>query len=154
MIDKNKIQTTVEQFLKDTDYELVDITIDADNQIAVEIDSYSGVDIDFCARLNREIENQFDRNIEDYSLEVGSTGLTTPFKTLMQYKKNVGNDVEVLTRDGKKLHGVLVEAEPDHFAIDTEVKVQVEGKKRKETQIHTLAFAYGDVKYAKYDLKI
>ena len=39
------------------------------------------------------------------------------------------------------------------FAIDTEVMVQVEGKKRKQKEIQTQTFAYDAVKYTKYDLK-
>jgi hypothetical protein len=39
------------------------------------------------------------------------------------------------------------------FAIETEVLVAVEGKKRKQKEMQTLTFAYDAVKYTKYDLK-
>ncbi len=154
MLNKQDIIQAVENFIKGTDYYLIDLTVSTDNSVVVEVDNYDGVDLDFCAALTRHIEQSFDCDKEDYNLEVGSSGITAPFKILMQYQKNIGNDVEVLTCDGRKLHGQLVEAEPDHFAIDMEVKVPVEGKKRKQTQIQTLTFAYTDVKYTKYDLKI
>lgn len=154
MIRKEDLQNIINDFLKDTDYQLIELTVNADNRIVVEIDNFNGVDVDFCAQLTRCIESHFDRDVEDYELEVGSSGITSPFKVLMQYQKNIGNDVEVLTRDGKKMYGQLVEAEPDHFSVDIEVKVAVEGKKRKEVQVRTIMFAYGDVKYVKYDLKI
>ena len=46
--------------------------------------------------LRNHIEAGLDRDVEDYELEVTSTGLTSPFKTLRQYLKNIGNEVEVL----------------------------------------------------------
>ena len=95
-----------------------------------------------------------DREVEDYELEVGSVSITDPFKSLMQYRKNVGNPVEVLTADGRKLHGQLINVEDDFFEIDAEVLVQVEGKKKKQKELQTLRFAYPEVKYCKYDLKV
>ena len=41
----------------------------------------------------------------------------------------------------------------NRFAIDTEVMVAVEGKKRKQKEVQTITFAYDGVKYTKYDLK-
>ena len=38
------------------------------NQILVDIDSYTGVDIDTCAALSNFIESKLDRDIEDYAL--------------------------------------------------------------------------------------
>jgi ribosome maturation factor RimP len=71
----------------------------------------------------------------------------------MQYQKHLNHDVEVLSADGKKYRGVLVSVDDATFAIDTEVMVLVEGKKRKQKEIQTLIFAYDAVKYTKYDLK-
>ncbi len=72
----------------------------------------------------------------------------------MQYDKHVGDDVEVLTKDGRKLYGQLVDVQDEAFSIDTEVMVAVEEKKRKQKEIQTLTFGYGDVKYTRYDLKV
>jgi ribosome maturation factor RimP len=84
---------------------------------------------------------------------VGSVSLTAPFVTEMQYMKHLGHDVEVLAADGKKYRGTLVSVDDESFAIDTEVMVAVEGKKRKQKEVQTLALAYDAVKYTKYDLK-
>ena len=89
---------------------------------------------------------------EDYSLEVGSVSLTDPFKTKMQYEKNLGHDVEVLV-EGKKLRGQLVSVDEQSFSVDIEEKVAIEGKKRKETRIVTHTWQYSEPKYVKYDLK-
>ena len=153
MISKELVKEIVEDFLKDKDYALVDLQISKSNEIKVEIDSYSGVDIDVCAELNRYIEQRLDREKEDYELEVGSVSLTAPFKTKMQYEKNVGHEVEVFKKDGKKVQGVLVSVDDDSFSVDTEVLVAVDGKKRKQKQMQTLTFAYDEINYTQYNLK-
>ena len=142
----------IEEYLKDTDYELITLNVSAGNDILVEVDRLAGVDVDFCADLNRYLVEKLDVVEPDYSLEVGSVSLTDPFKTKMQYEKNLGHDVEVLI-DGKKFRGQLVSVDEDTFSVDIEEKVAVEGKKRKETQIITHTWRYDEPKYVKYDLK-
>lgn len=154
MIDKQVIQTLVQERLQATGYELITLKVNAQNDILIEVDKMDGVDVEFCAELNHYLVEQLDaQGVEDYSLEVGSVSLTAPFVTIMQYNKHLGHDVEVLAADGKKYRGALVSVDMDTFAIDTEVMVAVEGKKRKQKEIQTLTFAYDAVKYTKYDLK-
>ena len=152
MIDKQELQNWIEEYLKETEYELVTLTVSATNDILVEVDRLQGVDVDFCAELNRFLCEKLDTVENDYSLEVGSVSLTDPFKTKMQYEKNLGHDVEILV-DGKKLRGQLVSVDDDTFSVDIEEKVAVEGKKRKETQIITHTWRYDEPKYVRYDLK-
>lgn len=154
MMDKQYIQILIEEKLQTTGYELITLKISAQNEILVEVDKLEGVDVEFCAELNHYLVEQLDaQGIDDYSLEVGSVSITDPFKTKMQYEKHLNHDVEVLAADGKKYRGVLVSVDEATFAVDTEVMVQVEGKKRKQKEIQTLTFAYDAVKYTKYDLK-
>ncbi len=151
-MDKSQLQNWINEYLKDTDYELVTLNISAGNDILVEVDRLAGVDVDFCADLNRYLVEKLDTVEPDYSLEVGSVSLTDPFKTKMQYEKNLGHDVEVLI-EGKKLRGQLVSVDEETFSVDIEEKVEVEGKKRKQTQIITHTWRYDEPKYVKYDLK-
>jgi ribosome maturation factor RimP len=154
MIDKQQLQTLVEEKLQNTDYELIVLKVSGQNEILVEVDKLDGVDVEFCAELNHYLVEQLDaQGFEDYSLEVGSVSLTAPFVTKMQYTKHLGHDVEVLALDGKKYRGTLVSVDENSFAIDTEVMVVVEGKKRKQKEVQTLTFTFDGVKYTKYDLK-
>ncbi len=161
-MDKSQLQNWIEEYLQGTDYELVTLTVSAGNDILVEVDRLAGVDVDFCAELNRFLVEKLDAVEPDYSLEVGSVSLTDPFKTKMQYEKNLGHDVMVCpgeagkTPDGKGnkiLRGQLVSVDEETFSVDIEEKVAVEGKKRKETQIITHTWRYDEPKYVKYDLK-
>ncbi len=156
---KDDLKQWIEAYLQGTEYELITLNVSAGNDILVEVDRLAGVDVDFCAELNRflvaKIDGLVDERIsglEDYSLEVGSVSLTDPFKTKMQFEKNLGHDVEVLV-EGKKLRGQLVSVDEETFSVDIEEKVAVEGKKRKETRIVTHTWRYDEPKYVKYDLK-
>lgn len=153
MIDKKAIEDFVAARLDGTDYFPVEVTVTPSDEIKVEIDSMSAADIDFCVKLTREIEEAFPRDDEDYELEVGSAGLTSPFKVRRQYDKNIGQDVEVLSRDGKKYKGTLISAGDEGFRIRTQEKVKPEGAKRPVLTDVDRDFAYSDVKSVVCDLK-
>ncbi len=132
------------------DYFLVEVAISADNRIVVEIDHAEGVWIEDCVELSRHIESKLDREAEDYELEVGSAGIGQPFKVLQQYYNHIGCDVEILTKDGRKLTGVLKNADEDKFVAAVQKKVKAEGDKRPKLVEVEETFAYDDVKYTKY----
>lgn len=154
MIDRAALKEFIETKLSETGRFLVDLTVSPDNVINVEIDTIEGsVDIDECVMLSRAIEERFPRDDEDYELELGSAGLTSPFKVKGQYLKNIGNEVEVLAGDGKKYKGILQEAGDDTFTIVSEEKVKHEGAKRPVTENVTRTFPYAEVKRVNYLLK-
>ena len=132
MIDKQLLTDTVLRAIDGSDNFLVDIRVSPSNEIVVEIDSPEGVDIDTCARITRLIEDTFDRDTEDYELEVGSAGLTAPMRVRGQFLKNIGKPVEVLTGDGRKLHATLAGVNDDatQFTVAVETKVKEPGAKR------------------------
>lgn len=150
MISKEAVKQIVEDYIDGSDYFLVDVNVAAGNHITVEIDNFDGVSIDYCIALNRHIESQLDRDVEDYELEVSSAGLTSPFKVLKQYEKNIGNEVEILTKDGRKITGVLKEATENAFTVEIEKQVKPEGAKRKITVAQDIVFSYNEVKTTKY----
>lgn len=153
MIEKSIVRQLVEEKLASTDYYLVDVIVKPDNLIVVEIDNNEGVCIDDCAALSRYIEERLDREAEDYELEVGSAGITSPFKVLNQYIKNVGNEVEVLLKTGIKLAGVLASADKDGIVIAVEKQVKPEGSKRKMTIQEEQSYRFDEIKYTKYLLR-
>ncbi len=150
MIDKSIVKRLVDEWLEGKEYFLCDLTVSADARIVVEIDHEEGVWIEDCVELSKHIEQGLDREQEDFELEVGSAGIGQPFKVLRQYEIHVGEDVEVLTCDGKKFFGVLKEVTPEQFVITTMQKVKKEGQKRPALEEVDQTFAYADVKYTKY----
>ena len=109
MIEKKTVCQIVDEWLAGKDYFLVEVTISPDDKILVEIDHKEGVWIEDCVELSRYIESKLNREDEDYELEVGSAGIGQPFKVLQQYINHIGKEVEVLTKDGRKLSGGRVE---------------------------------------------
>ena len=150
MIAKESVCQIVNEWLEGKEYFLVEVTISPDNKIVVEIDHKEGVWIEDCVELSRYIESRLDRDKEDFELEVGSAGIGQPFKVLQQYINHVDSDVEVLTQDGRKLTGVLKEANEQHFVITVKKKVKEEGAKRPKMVDEDLTFAYDEIKYTKY----
>ena len=150
MIEKSVVVQRVNEWLEDKDYFLVDVSVTPDNRIVVEIDHAEGVWIEDCVELSRFIESGFDREKEDFELEVGSAGIGQPFKVLQQYVNHVGKEVEVLTAEGKKLSGVLKEATEDKMTLTISKKVRLEGEKRPKLMDEDLTFSYDEIKYTKY----
>ena len=150
MIDKNVVSGIVNEWLEDKDYFLVDVSVSPDDKIVVEIDHAEGVWIDDCVELSRFIESKLDREEEDYELEVGSAGIGQPFKVLQQYLIHIGKEVEVLTREGKKLEGVLKDANEENMTLTIQKKVKPEGTKRPKLVEEDITYTYSEIKYTKY----
>ena len=150
MIDKAKVEALVEQWLEGKEYFLTDLTVTPDDSITVEIDHADGVWIEDCVQLSRYIESHLSRDEEDYELEVGSAGLGQPFKVLRQWQNHVGKHVEVITTDGRKLKGLLREADAQNITLAVRQKVQVEGRKRPITQDVDINLQASEVKSGRY----
>lgn len=150
MIEKKTVCQIVEEWLEGKEYFLVEVTISPDDKIVVEIDHKEGVWIEDCVDLSRYIESRLNREEEDYELEVGSAGIGQPFKVLQQYINHIGEEVEVLTKDGRKLEGVLKDADEQHFTLTIQKKVKEEGMKRPKMVDEDLEFLYDEIKYTKY----
>lgn len=150
MVDKNLIIKAVSDAIEGSDIFIVEVKVTPDNRVTVELDSQNGLDIDTCATVTRAIESAVDRDVEDYELEVGSAGLTAPFKVPAQYVKNIGNDIEVLTRDGKKLTGKLAAVNGDNFTLDVTRKVKEPGAKRPVMVTEPVTISMDNVKKACY----
>jgi len=154
MIDKTELTRVIEEAIDGTDLFLVQVTVSGDNVINVDLDSESSVDIDQCVMVNDAVLAAFDRDVEDYELTVGSYGITSPLLVRRQYDKNIGEEVEVLTRDGRKLKGVLTAADDEGFTIEVATKVKIEGKKRPELQMVPERITYDNAKQTCVNIKI
>ncbi len=105
---------------------LIDFTIDNGNAISIIIDGDEGVKVEDCIFISRAIENNFDREEHDFSLDVASAGATAPLTMPRQYYKSVGRVLEVKT-ENNKYEGLLVDA--------TETSIDLEWKTREPKPI-------------------
>lgn len=149
MIDNNKVIEIAERHLAGSDMFVVECKSTPMGEIELLIDSDTAVKLEDCAALNRAIEAELDREVEDYSLMVASAGIGSELKLLRQYHKILGSSVEVLLRDGIKILAKLDDANEEGIAISYEEKQLLEGKKRKQTVQVTKSYAWEEIKYVK-----
>ena len=149
MIDVKTVTEIAERHLEGSDIYVVECKISPMGEIELLIDSDTAVKLEDCAALNRAIEAELDREVEDYSLMVASAGIGSELKLLRQYNKIIGSSVEVLLKDGIKLLAKLNSADEAGIAISYEEKQAVEGKKRKVTVEVTKEYKWEEIKYVK-----
>lgn len=150
MIDKKKVTEIVNEWLKDKDYFLTDLTVDENAHIVVEIDDKEGVWIDDCVELSKFIEERMNRDEEDYELEVGSAGIGQPFKVMQQYYNHVGDEVDVVTGDHKKIKGILKEVTEEDIVVTVKRKVKPEGAKRAKIEDVDEKYSFAELKSVSY----
>ena len=128
---KGKIAQLVEEKISGSENFLVEVRVNP-GKIVVIIDHPVGVRIDDCVSINRFLHEKLDEEgiFDHYELEVGSPGMEEPLKILQQYKKRLGKEVSVLTFDGIKRKGILMNA--DEVGIELNEERIVKGEKKKE----------------------
>ncbi|MBK7710106.1 MAG: ribosome assembly cofactor RimP [Bacteroidales bacterium] len=141
MTDKEHIKGLVEEFIKGTGMFLVAVKVSSANRITVLADKNEGITIEECVAIHRHIENNLDREKEDFELQVSSPGLDLPFGVIEQYIKNQGRKVEVVENDGSKIAGILKNVTTGGFELETEVKV-----KGKAKEVKDISFNFDQVK--------
>ena len=123
MIEKQKIEGLVEEFVRGTGLFLVSVKVSNANRIIVLADKNEGITIDECAAIHRHIENGLDRDKEDFELQVSSPGLDMPFVVMEQYYKNEGRKIEVTDNEGYKFIGNLKNVTVGGFELETKLKL-------------------------------
>ena len=149
MIDIKRVTEIAEKHLEGSDMFVVECKATPMGEIELLIDSDTAVRLEDCAALNRAIEAELDREVEDFSLMVASAGIGSELKLLRQYVKIIGSSVEVLLKDGIKILAKLEKADNDGIAISYEEKQLIEGKKRKQTVAVTMEYKWEEIKYVK-----
>jgi ribosome maturation factor RimP len=146
MIEKGKIEQLTTAFIQDTDYYIVDIKVDSANNVTVMVDSNEGFDITKCVELSRHIEEAFDRDVEDFALEVSSPGIGQPFKVIQQYYKVLNKQVAVVLNDGRKVEGELAEVREQEILVKYQKKEKLEGQKRPKWVEKAETFTFEEIK--------
>ena len=115
---RKNVEALLNAFLETReDLFLIDLKISAGNDIVVILDGDQGVTLQDCLDASRAIENNLDREIEDFALQVMSGGLSEPLSIPRQYAKNIGRDLEVLLQNDEKLKGEIVDADENSVTL-------------------------------------
>jgi ribosome maturation factor RimP len=141
MIKQELIENLVLEALTE-EYFIVQVSVKKGNVIDVVIDGNNGVAIQKCVDVSRQIEQNLDRETEDFELTVSSAGLSNPFIVYRQYLKNIGKEVEVKTGTEKPITGNLIHVDPNGFDLETRTLEKEEGKNKKVEVIKTIRFNF------------
>ncbi|MGB1216430.1 MAG: ribosome assembly cofactor RimP, partial [Saprospiraceae bacterium] len=97
-MDQKKVKDIVDEALalNETMY-LIELEISVNNKVQVIVDGDNGVPLSECIRISKAINDNFDRDIEDYSLEVATPDIAHPLKVKRQYIKNINRTLKVKT---------------------------------------------------------
>lgn len=127
---------------------LIDLTITDANKIIVTLDGDNGVQLQDCVDVSRSIEQNLDREEQDFSLEVASVGVGSPLKMIRQYKKNVGRMLIVKLQDGTTIEAKLDQATDEQIVLSWEAREPKKVGKGKETVQKTREISYNEIKEA------
>ena len=136
-MDQHKIEEIALAAAEAYDAFLVDVELKPNNVIVVYADADAGLSIDQIKMINRRIEGELDRDVEDFNLTVSSPDLNKPLKIWRQYKKNVGRTLKVKFQDRQ--------AEGDLLAVrEEDITLSIPGKKKKDPAT-ALTIAFADI---------
>lgn len=142
MISKEKVKELVAEALGDGPLFLVDVHVALGNKINVELDGDQGVGIDDCVKVSRYIESSFDREEEDFELQVSSAGIGSPLKNIRQFTKNIGREVSLRTTTGVDLVGKLKE-------VGDILVIELPADKKKKLLARSESFVWNEIKECK-----
>lgn len=126
---------------------LIDLSINDSMKITVTLDGDEGVSLQDCIDISRAIENNLDREEQDFSLEVASAGVSTPLKLVRQYKKNIGRTLKVKTAT-ENIEALLAEVNDDFITLTWTAREPKKIGKGKETVEKTRELPYSEIKEA------
>ena len=144
-MDYAKIESAVESSATDNDAFLVELELKPNNTIVAYVDSDNGLTIEQIKMINRQIESDLDRDVEDFNLTVSSPDLNRPLKTWRQYKKNVGRYLKVKFNERQE-EGMLMKVEANYLVLSVL-------NKKKSAPNSELEIQFADIAEAKVAIR-
>jgi ribosome maturation factor RimP len=126
---------------------LIDLTITDAFKVIVTLDGDSGVQLQDCIDVSRLIENNLDREEQDFSLEVASVGVGSPLKLVRQYINNIGR-LLIVKLANETIEAKLVNANENFITLAWEAREPKKIGKGKETVQKSLEIPYSEIKEA------
>ena len=148
MAFRDKVSDLLEEGLKQNpSLFLVDLTITETFKVIITLDGDNGVNLQDCIDISRAIDNNLDREEQDYSLEVASAGVSTPLKLVRQYRKNIGRTLKVKTAT-ETIEAKLEDANEESITLSWTAREPKKIGKGKETVEHKREIPYSEIKEA------
>ncbi|MBP9986636.1 MAG: ribosome assembly cofactor RimP [Bacteroidales bacterium] len=154
MKQQDILKQAAEEYTASHGLYVVEIKVTADNDIDITIEADErDIALDDCVDMTRYIEERVSRDVEDYSLTIGSAGLTSPFKVNRQYKKSVGSEIQITRGTGARQKVMLAAVSEDGIDVTYGQSRAVEGSKKKVKETVTEHIPFSEIKSAKPVIK-
>ncbi|SDT89263.1 ribosome maturation factor RimP [Polaribacter sp. Hel1_33_78] len=127
---------------------LIDLSISENNKVQVVVDGDMGVPLSECIRISRNINDNLDREEEDFSLEVTTPDIAHPLKVKRQYIKNLNRILKVKNAE-EEFEGTLVAADEDKIVLNWKAREPKLIGKGKVTVQKSVTIEYKDIIEAK-----
>ncbi len=137
MTARDRIKDILNTEFKGSEFFLVDVK-QSGSKYQVFIDSDNTLNIAKCAEISRLLEHTLEEEglvPEKYVMEVSSPGMTNPLKHARQYKKRIGQVLDIYTTENQHHKGMLKQVREDGIVLQEDV---VEKKKiidKKEVKL-------------------
>ncbi len=146
MLEREQVLEWLKGYTDDEDFFVVEVKIRPGEELEVDVDRDGGIDSDECGEVCRFLNAKLEEQGADWSVTVGSPGLTAPMRLVRQFHKNLDREVEVTLADGSKCTGVLTSVGEHEFGVRVQEKVKLEGEKRPKMVVREYVWAYDAVK--------
>ncbi len=148
-MDQGKVKQLIEEALEENDsLFLIELSFLPNNKIFVVVDGDQGVSLKEVIKISKNIENNLDREEEDFSLEVTSPDISEPLKVKRQYLKNVGRTLKVKT-ETERFEGNLTSVNDKNIVLSWKAREPKPVGKGKVTVEKTVSIEYKEIKEAK-----
>lgn len=150
----DSVKQLIQPILDSMNIELVEVEFkkrgENDGSLTVYIDKDGGVSLDDCEAVHNAIDAPLDEldptSGKPYTLNVSSPGLDRPFKTLRDYRKHLGEEIEISlykpVEGNKKFEAVLEDVDDGFTAITVTLN-----KKTIQLNIKDIALARAVIKF-------
>jgi ribosome maturation factor RimP len=105
------------------------------------------VQLQDCIDISRIIENNLDREEQDFSLEVASVGVGSPLKIVRQYIKNIGRKL-IVKLATETIEAELVEVTDNFITLSWQAREPKKIGKGKETVQKRQEIPFSEIKEA------
>jgi ribosome maturation factor RimP len=148
MTFKEKVLQVLNNALQEKEHLfLIDLIVTDAFKVIVAIDGDGGVVLQDCIDISRFVENNLDREEQDFSLEVASTGVGSPLKLVRQYINNIGRTL-IIKLATETIEAKLTNANETFITLSWTAREPKKIGKGKETVNKVQEIPYTDIKEA------
>ena len=152
MIKESTILQLIEETIEGTDIFLVDLKISSGNKISVLVDAIGGLPITDCIKVSRGVEDDLDREVEDFSIDVSSPGLDKPLKVFRQYEKNIDRSIKITLTDEGVFDATILNVDEPKIDLLVEEVITISDSLEGVKKGDNMTLAQADITEAKINI--